>query len=249
MALAAKAAGACEFGLSDHLVVGPRDFFEDARYWSMGLRCFPLYFEEAQRVKAELETDDFRIRIGVEADFFPETVEKVNRFLAQFPLDYIIGAVHFAGNFPVDCCREFWESATAAQRELLWQKYVRLISQCAAEFSCDWLAHVDLAKKFGYLPSEECVLEMEALLERCGRNGMPIEVNTAGWDKLCNEAYPSLRLLQKAVSCGVEFLINADAHAVNQIARHFGEARTQLAALGVKEVLAFEGRRRRRVPL
>ncbi|MCQ2402215.1 MAG: histidinol-phosphatase [Lentisphaeria bacterium] len=249
MALAAKAAGAGEFGISDHLVVGPRDFFEDARYWSMGLQSFPLYVAEAQKVKAELETEDFHVRIGVETDFFPETAEKVNRFLAQFPLDYIIGAVHFAGNFPIDCRAEFWQSATPDQRDFLWRKYVRRISQCAEELSCDWLAHLDLAKKFGFLPSETCVAELEMLLERCARKGMPIEVNTAGWDKTCAEAYPSPRLLKKAVECGVGILVNADAHATSQIVRHFDEARRQLAALDLKEVVAFEGRRSRSIPL
>ena len=73
---AARAAGVEEFGISDHLVMGPREFYLDARLWSMGVNELSGYMADAQAVKAELDSPGFRVRIGLEVDYFPESVAR-----------------------------------------------------------------------------------------------------------------------------------------------------------------------------
>ena len=223
MAEAARAAGVEEFGISDHLVLGPREFYLDARLWSMGVNELSGYMADAQAVKAELDSPGFRVRIGLEVDYFPESVDRVNSLLSGMPLDYVIGAVHFAGNFPVDSSAVYWENLSESERDSVWRSYVRLVGECARRLDCSWLAHLDLPKKFGFQAPEDCVESMEA-------------------DKACGEFYPSKRLLMRAVASGVGLLVNADAHEPSQVARHFGEARRMLRELGVTKVAGFESR-------
>ncbi len=244
MALAAKAAGAKEFGISDHLVAGPRPFFLESRAWSMGYNLLESYVADALSVKAELDSPEFRVRVGVEADYFPETYQGLNRMLAKLPLDYVIGAVHFAGDFPIDASAGYWQRLSPLERNAVWYEYVRRVDECADRLDCNFLAHLDLAKIYRVEPLAECITKLKALLRRCAEKGLCIEINTAGYDKPCGERYPSPVLLETAVEAGVGILVNADAHKPEQITRHFEKAYAALDALGVTHQPTFEKRQR-----
>lgn len=243
MALAAREAGVAEFGISDHLVVGPRGFFVDSRRWSMGLNQFEGYVEEALAVRQELEGPSFHVRLGVEADYFPETWEKVAAFLEGFPLDYVIGAVHFAGDFPIDASAAYWERLTEEGRRQAWVCYAQRMKECARDFPCQWLAHLDLAKIYQVPPPPEATELLAELLAEGGKRGLCVEINTAGADKPCHQFYPSPELLRAAVASGVGILANADGHAVSQVTRHFHRIPGLLASLGVRKTPSFQGRK------
>lgn len=243
MALAAKAAGLSEFGISDHLVVAPRGFFQDSRRWSMGLNLLEQYCQEAVAVAREVESPTFHMRLGVEADFFPETWEKVAKRLEGLPLDYVIGAVHYVDGFPLDASAGYWQRLSPQEQDRIWLRYGELLTQCARLFPCQWLAHLDLPKIFQVSPPPEAVERLAALLQEGGPRGLCIEINTAGADKPCRQFYPSPELLQVAVRSGVGILASADGHGVSQVARHFQEVPALLAQLGVTRTPSFQNRR------
>ncbi len=243
MALAARAAGAREFGISDHLVAAPRGFFLDARGWSMALTLLDDYAAEALRVKEELSTPAFQVRIGMEVDYFPETWEAVAARLARLPLDYVIGAVHFAADFPVDASAGYWRRLSPGEQGAVWEEYARRVLGCARDFPCQWLAHLDLAKIYGVAPTAYARELLSQVLEHCARRGVCIEVNAAGLDKFCGAFYPEESLLKEAVARGVGILVTADAHAESQVVRHFGELYPMLKTLGVSRIPRFEQRR------
>ncbi len=244
MALAAKAAGLSEFGISDHLVVAPRGFYQDSRRWSMGLNLLEGYCQEALEVAQEVDCPTFHMRLGLEVDFFPETWEKVAGLLARLPLDYVIGAVHFVDGFPVDASAEYWHRLSPEEQRRIWRRYGELVTQCARLFPCQWLAHLDLPKLFQVPPPPEAVECLASLLQEGGGRGLCIEINTAGRDKPCHQFYPSPELLQVAVQSGVGILASADGHAVSQVARHFQEIPALFAALGVTRTPCFQKRQR-----
>jgi histidinol-phosphatase (PHP family) len=51
------------------------------------------------------------------------------------------------------------------------------------------------------------------------------------------------------VARGVPLTLGSDAHKPEQVGRYFGEARQLLLDIGVREIVAFEKRRRRLIPL
>ncbi len=250
MALAAQAAGVTEFGISDHLVLSPNAAVAaEAKSWTMPPERFGDYLQAALEVKRELETSAFQFRIGVEADYFPETVETLKSMIDGQPLDYVIGACHYSEDFPIDHSAETWAPLDAAARHRVWEVYLRKIRGLCQAGCFDFVAHLDLPKKFGELLPADLKPAMDEVLQAVADAGLAMEINTAGLDKPCQEWYPSDNLLRRAVALGIPLMVNADAHATAQVVRHFDEARTALRAMGVKQLCEFTARRRQMISL
>ncbi len=237
--LGARDAGLDELGISDHYVMIPDG---PPCCWSMPLDRLPTYVAEI--LDARNHTSNPRIRLGVEADFFPETVETLREELARHPFDYIIGSVHFVDSFPVDSEAEDWQPLTEEQVNEKWELYWTRIRQLAESRVYDFAAHLDLPKKFGFHPTADLSsLEADAL-DAIASADMAIEINTAGWHKPCEEAYPSIRLLWEARRRDIPLLINADAHVPAHLTRDYGRAWDLAREAGYTELVRYEARRR-----
>ncbi len=241
---AAVEAGLDEFGLSDHYVITP-----DAQpaTWSMPLDFLDDYVAALQSAAAA--QDGLIVRLGLEADFFPETVEKLRQTMARHPFDYIIGAVHILDGFPVDSHRHHWEVLTPEERNGKWKRYWEQIRAMALSRAFDFAAHLDLPKKYSFRPTADFTAEMHAALDAIAEADMAMEINTAGWSLEANEAYPSEDILQEAHKRGIPILINADAHSPAHLTRNFDRARDLARRCGYTEVVRYQRRKRFSVPL
>ncbi len=231
--------GINELGISDHYTVAPDGA---ALAWSMPLDRLPAYVREVQTVAATSRS--LTLRLGLEADFFPETVEELRRRLAAHPFDYIIGSVHFVGRFPLDTKARLWQGLSADERDEVWRTYWRLVRQLAESGAFDIVGHLDLPKKYGYRPTVDLATEAEAALDAIAKADMAIELNTSGWDRPAREAYPSPSLLRSAQRRGIPVLISADAHAPHEITRHFAAAEVLARQAGYTELVRYAGRER-----
>ncbi|MBN2449362.1 MAG: histidinol-phosphatase HisJ family protein [Lentisphaeria bacterium] len=240
MVAAAETAALAEFGLSDHLVLTPYDD-SNALEWSMPRNGREVRdcLDSLRRVS---EGAALPVRVGVEADYFPETWRELGRLLDDLDLDFVIGSVHYADRFPIDCSARFWaplsgEQVTAVHR-LYWQR-VRELAECGL---FDIVGHLDLPKKFGYAPETDLSASVDAALDAVAASGMTMELNTAGWDKPCAEAYPSIGLLRAACARGIPVLLSADAHAPGEVARHYARGAAWLRQAGYTEMRVFRNR-------
>ena len=248
MALAARDAGITEFGISDHLVLVPKPFWE-SRFWSMPYDLFESYVRAAAAVRDELSDGNFRVRIGVEADYFPSTVELLEKMVTRYDLDYVIGAAHMVDAFSVDGRLHWWQMLSQEEQTRMWKHYLEKVRGIAGSGVFSFLAHIDLPKKYGIFMPESLCDDMEETLQALKANGKPIEVNTAGVDKPCGEWYPGPELLRRAVELDIPLMVNADSHEVESVSRYFGEARRKLAELGVTRVCSFEKRQLKMIEL
>ena len=66
-------------------------------------------------IEEVFNTEDFTLYAGLEVDFFFENIDGVIAELSQYPLDYLIGSVHFSGTFPIDHSEEYWKPLTLDQ--------------------------------------------------------------------------------------------------------------------------------------
>ena len=243
MVEAATQAGLGEFGISDHLIIHPegRTF-----RWGMPPQRLAGYAAEVRRAA---RTARLPVRLGIEADFFPETVAETRRALARHAFDFVIGSVHFAGGFLGDETHSSGEKLTAEQRQAKWSFYWGLVAQLAASRAFDFVAHLDIPKKFGCQMEQEAPQTALAALDAIAEAGMALEVNTSGWHQPCREAYPSPALLRAARRRDIPILINADAHAPADIARSFGAALLLAHEAGYTQTVRYAARRRSFVPL
>src|SRR5512143_1523671 len=100
----AHAAGLDELGISDHYVAHPTLQVS----WTMPLDSLPGYVEKLQHAAAQLR--GLRLRIGVEADYFPEAIDVLRGRLGALPFDFVVGSVHYVDAFPIDEHRRHWDA-------------------------------------------------------------------------------------------------------------------------------------------
>ncbi|HAM36030.1 MAG TPA: histidinol-phosphatase [Elusimicrobia bacterium] len=243
MVTAAQQAGLGEVGISDHIVIHPqgRTF-----KWGMPLNRLEEY---VAAVREAGRNAHIPVRLGIEADFFEETADQLRELLGRYPFDYVIGSVHFAGGFMVDESRKKWEDLSPLQRDEKWSAYWGGIAGLARSGIFDFVAHLDLPKRFGFAMEENTSRAALAALDAVARAGMAIEINTSGWSHPVKEAYPSPALLQAAWQRKIEILVNADAHNPRDIDRFFGPAKLLAREAGYTQTVRFAGRKRSRTPL
>ena len=98
---------------------------------------------------------DITVRLGLEVDYFPETIERVQEQLATYPFDFLIGSVHFVDGFPIDFHAQPWQEIPQDSRDTVWRGYWRLLRATAQSGIFDIIGHFDLPKKFNFFPSAD----------------------------------------------------------------------------------------------
>jgi len=223
MCYGGKAAGFRVFGISDHWVIPPCENM-DSESWAMAPERLPEYIGTLQKLRAELEDENFSLKIGLEVDFFFENIDQVLSELRKFPLDYLIGSVHYAGVFPVDYVIEDWQELSESQKDDICRIYYRKVAGAAERREFAFIGHLDLPKKFGLIDNRKYFPQAGKVLDILQKNGGAIEVNTAGYYKECAEAYPAPELLAEAFTRNIPVTVSADAHHVSHLRRGFAEA-------------------------
>jgi len=241
---AAREAGLVELGISDHYVIAPAGLEVE---WTMPLDRLGEYVAEMR--DAADSTKGLTFRVGLEADYFPETVDRLRETLAGHPFDYVIGSVHYVDEFPLDESAKLWQALSSDEVHSKWSLYWTRIREMAESRVFDFAAHLDLPKKFGFRPSADLTKESNAALDAIAAADMAIEINTAGWSLPAKEAYPSLALLQSARARNIPLLINADAHTPKILVRGFERARELAREAGYTELTRYEKRQPFPIPL
>ncbi len=237
----ARKAGLQEVGFSDHFVLAPGG----ARI-SWALQPDALVDYVAQIEQQMERAQDITIRLGLEVDYFPDTIQLTQQRLDTHQFDYLIASVHFVDEFSIDLDAQTWEGISQDSRDAVWRGYWERLHAVVETGFFDIVGHFDLPKKFGFYPSTDLSEQALSVLDAIAAADMAIEINTSGWDRPVGEAYPSLFYLQEANRRGIPLVINSDAHAAGEVVRHFDRARQLALAAGYGEVVRFD--RRRRIP-
>ncbi|MPZ52475.1 MAG: histidinol-phosphatase HisJ family protein [Acidimicrobiia bacterium] len=151
------------------------------------------------------------VKLGLEVDFFPETIDAVLELIAPYPWDFLIGSVHWVGGWSVDS-----EGSTVEFErrgiDTAWEQYFALEAELAASGSVDVLAHVDVVKKYGYRPVSEPLELYASVIEAAVSSGMAVEVSSQGLRKPVGEIYPSPIFLRMFQEAGVPITLASDGH-------------------------------------
>ena len=231
MCRAGKAAGFRKFGISDHWVMAPFAG-EEGVDWSIRQDRLAEYVQTVQALQRELNDDHFQLLLGLEVDYFPENFESIRQSVAHYPFDYLIGSVHYVGEFSVDNSVDPWLDLTSDEVDKIYARYWELLAELVKTGFYTVLGHLDLPKKFAFYPRGGYESQVNSVLAEVAKAGMTIELNTAGWDKPCAEQYPSLTALREANRLHIPVVVDADAHSVTQIGQHFARAEETLRQAG-----------------
>ncbi len=235
----AQQRGLDEIGCSDHAPLADRD-----TDWTMKQSDLPIYVGWVRQ--AQREFPQLPIKLGLEVDFIPGQEEWIRELAARYPWDYLLGSVHYIGDFPVDRSAEDWQGQDIESR---WREYFALWQQAAESQLFDALPHPDLPKKFGFRPSRDFTPIYETALRAVAQSGVAIEVSTAGLRKPCREIYPAEEFLRMARRFDVPIVLGSDAHIPQDVGIDFDQAVELARHCGYDKICRFTQRRRELVPL
>ena len=188
------------------------------------------------------------ILLGLEVDYFPETIDAVLELLAPYPWDFLIGSVHWIAAWSVDHEDADFEFDRRGVRTA-YEQYFALEAQLAASGVVDSLAHADVVKKTGRLLAEPPLELYRPVVEAAAASGTAVEVSSAGLHKPVAEPYPAPEFLEMFYKAGVPITTASDAHYPHECARDFDEIKDYARAAGYSERVRFRKRRRESVLL
>lgn len=238
--------GLSQLGLSDHmplLHVDPAAYYPEM---AMPLDELPRYVEEAFQLK-EKYRGQIELRVGLEGDYIEGWERQIEEIVKAYPWDYVIGSVHFLGEWDVSDFRQVhnWEGQDVFA---VYERYYDAVAKAARTGFYDIMGHLDVIKRFGHRPDAALEAETVALergvLTAVKAAGIAMELNASGLSKPVAEMFPSRRILSAAVELGIPLTVGSDAHDPLKLGEHLDQARALLHELGVRELATFEGRKR-----
>ncbi len=194
---------------------------------------FPRFLEELETAKARVP--GLTILAGVEADYVEGTEEYLERFLAEYPLDFVLMSVHFVRDWP----EPRWVfDLSGDERPLarIYDDYLHALRSGIDTGLFDCVAHLDLIKQPGFPLSDSHAEEIDDIIRRCRARGMSAEVNMSGARKSIGEPYPSWSIVQRISELGLALVPGSDAHEPGQVGNG-------LEALAGLPLVRYRGRR------
>ncbi len=229
----AKEIGATEIGFSDHITLHSVDWRTDPKNYSK--------LKEELSAICNNKASEISVKFGLEVDYFPYEEKEIAALINQFPVDYVIGSVHFIDDWNFDSDKSLYGKI---ENDLLYQKYFKLIQKAAQSKLFDIIGHFDLIKKFQCYPTSNQDALIKETLKVIKENNIAIELNTSGLDKPCKEFYPSKEILQEASKQKIPITLGSDSHQTKHLNRYFSEGVTLLKQLGFQKIAKFEKRKR-----
>ncbi len=236
---AAIACGLKEIGMSDHSPM-PGGF---DKAWRMDRSELNAYLNEIEQTRDAL-SDQLTVRVGLEADFHPGTEAYVEAMIAAHNWDYVIGSVHYIGDWGFDNpdCIHLWDDW---KNDDAYCAYFELVMQSAQSGLFDIIGHPDLIKKFGHRADEHSSRiksSEESMLQAVLKSGAALEISSAGLRKPVGEIYPHNRIVQRAAELGIPFAFGSDAHSPVEVGYGMDTCLNILESFGVKEIASFKQR-------
>lgn len=188
------------------------------------------------------------VLLGLEVDFFPNTIGAVLELIDPYPWDVLIGSVHWVGAWSVDHPDGAAEFDRRGVRTA-YEDYFELETSLAASGAVDVLAHADVVKKFGHRPLDVPADLYAPVVAAAAASGTAVEVSTGGLHEPAAELYPAEPFLAMFHDAGVPITLASDAHHPDQCARDFDVAVAAARGAGYTERLRFRKRVAETVPL
>jgi len=214
----------------------------DAATSSWLQRHFEYSIEEYLELLEGAKKAGIPLKVGLEADYFPDCEGEIRSLLDTYSFDFILGSVHFLEAWSFDWKPDCgWSSRDV---DSVYQAYINLMKKMAQSKLFDVLAHLDVIKVFGHRAKTSLDVEWASLLQLVGEMNLAIEVSSAGIRKPVAEIYPHRNLIQQAASLNIPITIASDAHTPSDVGDRWEEVVAIARSSGYRKYCSFTGRKR-----
>ena len=191
--------GIKELGFSDHVPMPFPDGHESN--FRVHYRMLDDYVSSVLSLQQEYR-DDINIRLGFEAEYYPDLFGEMLDRLRVYPVDYLLLAQHFN-----DSREDVYNPAMARDRAAL-AEYVDRVIEGMETGKFTYVAHPDL---FWFVGRPEVYRrEMGRLCQRAKELDVPLEINILGLRT--GRCYPNDRFWPIVKELGCRAVIGCDAH-------------------------------------
>lgn len=239
---AALRRGVEEIGLTDHLFLYFQPPAERSERWAMPESQYDEHYDEMLHLRDEYR-GKINVRVSVEADYDSAHEKQLASILSKYDFDFILGSVHFLGEWMIDDVEQ--SSRYRSERVVaIYRRYYEQIRALAGSGLFDVVGHLDLPKKFGYLPEEDLGPDIDLTLDQIAKAGLAVEVSTAGLRKPVGEIYPSRPLLAQMRARDIPIVLSSDAHSSEEVAADYRLSVPLVLEMGYSELVTFDKRER-----
>lgn len=258
---AAAAHGVTELGFTEHLYRCVESEPVLGEFWldepSEECAAHTIEFVREDRtlslddyVEAVVDAKDrgLPVKLGLEVDFFPETIGPVMELLEPYPWDYLIGSVHWIGGWAIDASASLFGFEIKGL-QWTWDAYWDLAEELAASGVVDVLAHIDLLKKYGMRLDVEPLDGYDRVVAAAAASDTAVEISSQGLRKPANEVYPAPNFLRRFHDAGVPITLASDGHFPHEAGDGHAEVVAAARAAGYTHHVRFDQRRRYETPL
>ncbi|UXH46165.1 histidinol phosphate phosphatase domain-containing protein [Rossellomorea vietnamensis] len=181
-----------------------------------------------------------KLKLGMEADYFPGCHNQLKELLSAHRWDYVIGSVHFVDGWGFDN-PEAIDRFEHYELVDLYGRFFQIVEEAIRSGLFDFVAHLDNLKVFNFRPHEEILLpHYEKIARALVDTNTATEVNAGLFYRYpIKEMCPSPNFLQVLIEAGVKFTTSSDSHFPDDIGRYVNENTERLKALGVHQIATF----------
>ena len=201
------------------------------------------YIEQVKALQERYNRPDspVTVRLGIEADFIPNKLNEAREYIEAHDFDFVIGSIHHLNGWGFDDPQNIETYKEYDIREV-YERYFALLEKLVDSGLADIIGHLDLTKKFGFRPKEGYTDLKEHIAKKIAAAGLVVELNTSGFDKPVGEFYPDEETLKFLYEDGGSVILSSDAHAPEEVGRHFDMAIGLLKRIGFTSLCTFKNR-------
>ena len=177
------------------------------------------------------------IKCGAEVGHYPTTTQKLNDYIKDIELDFILCSFHILGDYndPKESAISYFENLYHAITH-------------ASKYSV--IGHFDFFKRYisdyvAEVDNKQILKQnydiIETILKTAIQSGKGIEVNTSGFNYAMNSALPTEDILRLYKELGGEIITTgSDSHKLKNIGGNFDIVYDMLKNIGFKYVCTFD---------
>lgn len=217
--------GLCEIIFLEHLENGI-DYFETT--W-LTEEDFDYYYSEGLRLRKKY-ADRIRVGIGVEVGYNPERTESILSHLERRHWDRVGISCHFIRlpgvDHHINLLSRKQVNINLARRagiSRILDSYFETLREAVLRIPANVLCHLDAALRYvDHTFSQTHLDKIDALLQAVQQRGMALEINTSGIP-IRGMPFPAHNIIKQALAYNIPLVAGSDAHAPQDVGRHFGE--------------------------
>lgn len=196
------------------------------------LHWLERFFSEIEAAQKKFQPT-IKIKAGIEIGYEPGCEKNIERVLAGFPFDFVLGSIHCLNHIAISSKKESPCYFTGKTPQQIALEYFSMLEQAVKTCLFDCIAHVDLYRRYGWLYLGESIHDIhlgyleciENIFSYMAKKKIALEINTSGLRRGLNDINPSQDILSIAVRSGINlYTTGSDAHSVKELGQGLHQA-------------------------